>query len=65
MAKTKHLASLLGLALVFILGWYFLWSAITPNGQPPLTRLTTEQQFISQFNHAGTKVRMVLLLSPT
>jgi hypothetical protein len=64
MAKTKYLASLLGLALVFIVGWYFLWSAITPNDQPPLTRLTTEQQFRSQLQPCRTKVKMVLLLSP-
>lgn len=62
---TKYSAWLLGLALLLMFGWYFLWSAITPNGQPPLTRLTSEQQFISRFDHAAAEAKMVLLLSPT
>jgi hypothetical protein len=65
MVKTKRLAWLLGLAVAFGIAWYFLWSAVTPSGQPPLTRLTSEQAFVSQFNRAATDVRMVLLLSPT
>jgi len=65
MAKTKYLVWLLGLGLVLIGGWYFLFSAITPNGQPPLTRVTSENPFMTAFNREATKVRMVLLLSPT
>jgi hypothetical protein len=65
MAKNNYLTWVLGLAVALVLSWYFLWSAITPNGQPPLTRLTSEQQFVSQFDHAALGVRMVLLLSPT
>ncbi len=65
MAKNKCFTWVLGLAVALGLCWYFLWSAITPNGQPPLTRLTSEQQFVSQFDHAAPEVRMVLLLSPT
>lgn len=65
MAKTKYVAWLLGIGLVLAGCWYFLWSAITPNGQPPLTRLTSDSPFMTEFNRAATKVRMVLLLSPT
>lgn len=65
MAKTKYLAWLLGVGLVFAAAWYFLFSATTPNGQRPLTRLTSEDLFVNEFNRATTKVRMVLVLSPT
>ena len=64
MATNKWLCGLVGLA-VLALAWYFLWSPITPEGQPPLTRLTNDNLFVSQFNHAASNVRMVLLLSPT
>ena len=65
MLKNKRLAWLLGLAVAVGLAWYFLWSAVTPSGQPPLTRLTDEQAFVSEFNRATSDVRMVLLFSPT
>jgi len=64
MAKSKWSWGLLGLATL-ALAWYFLWSAITPKGQPPLTRLTNDNLFVSQFNRAASNARMVLLLSPT
>ena len=65
MAKNKYLLWLVVLGLALGFGWYFGWSATTPGGQPPLTRLTTENQFVEQFNQAAADVRMVLLLSPT
>ena len=65
MAKTRYFAWTLGLGLVFAAVWYFLFSAITPKGQPPLTRLTSNNPFVADFDRASTKVRMVLLLSPT
>jgi len=64
MAKSKWFWGLLGLAAL-ALAWYFLWSSITPKGQLPLTRLTNDNLFVSQFNRAAPNVRMVLLLSPT
>jgi hypothetical protein len=64
MAKSKWLWGLFGLAML-ALAWYFLWSSITPKGQPPLTRLANDNLFVSQFNRAASNVRMVLLLSPT
>ena len=64
MAKNKWLWGLFGLAVLTV-AWNLLWSAITPKGQPPLTRLTNDTLFVSQFNHAASNVRMVLLLSPT
>ncbi len=65
MVKTKRLAWLLGFAAAGALAWYFLWSAVTPKGQPPLTRLSDEQAFVKAFNRASSDVRMVLLFSPT
>lgn len=65
MTKRKYLAWLLGVGLVLAACWYFLFSAITPQGQPPLTRLMNDNPFVTEFNRAGTKVIMVLLLSPT
>jgi hypothetical protein len=63
--STKRLGWLLGVAIAFGVAWYFLWSAVTPNGQPPLTRLTNAQAFVSEFNRNTSNVRMVLLFSPT
>lgn len=65
MVQTKQLAWLLGTAIALGIAWYFLWSAVTPDGQPPLTRLTNEQAFVTEFNRAASDARMVLLLSPT
>jgi hypothetical protein len=64
MEKSKWLWGFLGLAMLGV-AWYFLWSATTPEGQPPLTRLTNDDLFVRQFNRAAPNVRMVLLLSPT
>src|SRR5579859_1052426 len=64
MVKNKWLWALLGL-VVLAVAWSFLWSPITPKGQPPLTRLTNDNLFVNQFNHTASNVRMVLLLSPT
>lgn len=63
--NTERLAWLLGLVVAFGIAWYFLWSAVTPTGQPPLTRLTNEHAFVSAFNRTASDVRMVLLFSPT
>ena len=65
MTKRKYLAWLLGVGLGLAACWYFLFSAITPDGQPPLTRLTSDNPFVTEFNRTSAKVRMVLLLSPT
>jgi hypothetical protein len=66
--KRKHMLWFTGLALAALLGWHFLWSARTPDGQPPLTYLGPDNN-TSQFNHAFNDsaggVRLVLLLSPT
>ena len=55
-----------GLAFAFLLRWHFLWSDRTPEGQPPLTYLTSNNinQFKHQFDGAAEKARLVLLLSP-
>ncbi|HZQ23298.1 MAG TPA: hypothetical protein VFA89_10900 [Terriglobales bacterium] len=65
--KKKYMLGLAGLAFALGLGWYFLWSARTPDGQSPLTYLKSDnlQQFRDQFNGAAANARMVLLLSPT
>jgi len=65
--KKKHIALLVGVAFALSLGWYFLWSARTPKGQPPLTYLqpTDADQFRREFDRAAAKSRILLLLSPT
>jgi hypothetical protein len=66
--KNKLLPLLAGLLIVlFALGWFFLWSATTLQGQPPLTYLNGNdlKPFRDQFNRAASHTRMVLLLSPT
>jgi len=67
MAKRKHILWLVGLAFALFLGWYFLWSDRTPDGQPPLTylRSNSTDQFKGQFDGSPDKARLVLLLSPT
>jgi hypothetical protein len=64
MTKRKWLWGFLGM-VVLAVAWYFLWSPITPKGQPALARLTNDNLFVSQFNRPASSVRMVLLLSPT
>lgn len=67
MAKRKHLLWLVAVAFALLLGWHFLWSDQTPDGQPPLTYLrpNNTDQFKRQFDGAAEKARLVLLLSPT
>jgi len=67
MAKRKHVLWFVGLAFALLLGWHFLWSDRIPDGQPPLTYLTSNDidQFKHQFDGAAENVRLVLLLSPT
>ena len=65
--KKKHITLLVGVAFALSLGWYFLWSARTPYGQPPLTYLqpADADHFKREFDRAAANSRMVLLLSPT
>jgi len=67
MAKRKHLLWFVAVAFALVLGWHFLWSDRTPDGQPPLTYLTSNNidQFKRQFDGSAGKARLVLLLSPT
>ncbi|HXZ42272.1 MAG TPA: hypothetical protein VEG68_16120 [Terriglobales bacterium] len=67
MVKNKYLPLLAALCVGLAFGWYFLWSASTPKGQPPLASLTpgNTRGFANEFNQAAANARMVLLLSPT
>ena len=65
MAKTKYLAWIVAAGVVLTAAWYFLFSATTPSGQPPLSRLATDTTFVTEFNRTNGDARMVLLLSPT
>jgi hypothetical protein len=65
MAQGKRFWLLLTFVFAITIAWYFLWSPITPKGQPPLTRLADDSSFVSQFNRTASNIRMVLLLSPT
>jgi hypothetical protein len=65
--RTKFAIWLVGVIAVILIVWYLWLSKGTPPGQPPLTSLTQNNldQFKRDFNGAGDKVRLVLLLSPT
>jgi hypothetical protein len=67
MAKRKYMLWFAAVAFALLLGWHFLWSDRTPDGQPPLTylRLNNTDQFQRQFDTAADKARLVLFLSPT
>jgi hypothetical protein len=67
MLMHRYLVWFLILGAALALGLYFLWPAVTPEGQPPLEQLkaTNARQFADHFNRAAANVRMVLLLSPT
>jgi hypothetical protein len=65
MAQSKWFVGFLGLAFIFALAWSFLFAAIAPKGQPPLTRLNSDDAFVKQFDRDASSARMVLLLSPT
>lgn len=64
--RLKYVLRVGGIIAVLLVVWY-LWSRGTPPGQPPLTSLTEANldQFRHDFNSAGDKARLVLLLSPT
>jgi hypothetical protein len=57
MAKRKHMLWFVGLAFAFLLGWHFLWSDRTPDGQTPLTylRLNNTDQFKHEFDGKKAK----------
>jgi hypothetical protein len=65
--RTKFAIWLVGVIAVILIVWYLWLSKGTPHGQPPLTSLTQNNldQFKRDFNGAGDKARLVLLLSPT
>ena len=66
-ANLKYALSLLALALAFFVFWYLWGWSRSPQGQPPLTSLTSGNldQFKREFNNAADRNRLVLLLSPT
>ncbi len=63
----KYVSRLIGMVVVLLVVWYLWLSKGTPPGQSPLTSLMPENfdQFTRDFNSAGDKTRLVLLLSPT
>lgn len=63
--NAKRLTCVLGLAVASGMVWYFLWSTVTPNGQPPLITLTNSQTFATEFDRVASNAKMLLLLSPT
>ena len=66
-ASLKRALSLMAVALAFFVSWYFWGWSRSPQGQPPLTSLTSSNldQFKEVFNEAADRNRLVLLLSPT
>ena len=66
-ANLKYALSLVAIAPALFVFWYFWGWSRSPQGQPPLTSLTSSnlEQFRQEFNSAGDRNRLVLLLSPT
>jgi hypothetical protein len=66
-ANLKYALSLVAVALAFFVFWYFWGWSRSPQGQPPLTSLTSSNldQFKREFNNTADRNRLVLLLSPT
>lgn len=64
---TRFAFWVVGIIAALSIVWYLWLSKGTPPGQPPLTSLTQNNldQFTRDFNGAGEKARLVLLLSPT
>ena len=65
--RVKYVFRLVGISAALLIVWYLWLSKATPAGQPALTSLTQNNldQFRHDFNGAGDKARLVLLLSPT
>jgi hypothetical protein len=63
----KYALWVVGIIAAFLIVWYLWLSKGTPPGQPPLTSLTLGNldRFKNDFDGAGDKARLVLLLSPT
>jgi len=66
-ANLKYALSLAVAALALFVFWYLWGWGRSPQGQPPLTSLTSSNldQFKREFNTAADRSRLVLLLSPT
>ena len=64
---SKYALWVVGVIVAFLIVWYLWLSKGTPPGQPPLTSLTLGNldRFKNDFDGAGDKARLVLLLSPT
>ena len=65
--RVRYALWLVGIIVALLIVWYLWLSKGTPAGQPPLTSLTRSNldQFKHDFDGAGDKARLVLLLSPT
>jgi hypothetical protein len=66
-ANLKYALSLVAAALALFVFWYLWGWSRSPQGQPPLTSLTSSNldQFKLEFNNAADRNRLLLLLSPT
>jgi hypothetical protein len=65
--KPRWFVAVLVIAAFVALAWYAWGPSHTPQGQPPLTSLASDNiaSFKDSFNDAADRVRIVLLLSPT
>jgi hypothetical protein len=66
-SNLKYALSVVVAALALLVFWYLWGWSRSPQGQPPLTSLTSSNldHFKREFNNAADRNRLLLLLSPT
>ena len=65
--KGKHIFWIAVVVVVIGAGYYFFGGSATPKGQPPLTRVNSQNisQLKAAFNNSAASTRVLLMLSPT
>lgn len=65
--KRKIFLWIMAAVVVTGAGYYFFGGSATPKGQPPLTRVNSQNisKLKAAFNDAATSTRLLVMLSPT
>ncbi len=65
--KGKHILWIAVAVVVIGAGYYLFGGSATPKGQPPLTRVNSQNisELKTAFNNSAASPRMLVMLSPT